>query len=402
MKKTFFYILFVLTSFCGFSQDNSSQAKGKLVDSVAVKNASGETFTIYFPEKYNAQTPSAVVFIFEPDARGKVGIEPFISASEAYNYILVCSNDSRNGSQQYNEEVANRLFETVLSQYNIDASQLYVAGFSGGSRLAGSIALKTGVFQGVIACGASFQPFDRFIPPANRFSYVGLVGKNDMNFQEMIKNKTWLNKSTIKNELFVSNDGHVWPRSSEILRAFDWLELQAYKKNIRRSNDTTIGKIFTKNLKIADSLKAANSLVLAVSEYERIMNNFSSKLTDGIVKDQVSELKKSKQYSKEVKVMEEITIKEDKIADEFSKKFDDELKSIKKNNDFKFWKNLIKSLESTHQNAKDDYTREMVVRLKYKIRAMVSEAGQDFKRLEENDKYLYCQELSKFLRVESN
>jgi len=402
MKKAFFYILFTLTYFCGFSQDDLSQVKGKFISSVEVKNTSGETFAIYFPEKYNAQTPSAVVFIFEPDARGKVGIEPFISASETYNYILVCSNDSRNGSQQYNEEVANRLFETVLSQYNIDASQLYVAGFSGGSRLAGSIALKTGVFQGVIACGASFQPFDRFIPPANRFSYVGLVGKNDMNFQEMIKNKTWLNKNTIKNELFISNEGHVWPRSSEMLRAFDWFELQAYKKNIRRTNDTTIGKIFAKNLMIADSLKAANSLVLAVGEYERMMNNFNSKLTDGDVKNQIAELKKSKQYKQEVKSMEEILIEEDQIADEFSKKFDDELKSLKSKNDFKFWKNLIKSLETTHEKAKDDYTREMVVRLKYKIRAMVFEAGQDFKRLEENDKYLYCQELSKFIRAELN
>lgn len=402
MKNNLLYILFILTAFSGFCQKKTSQFNGKSIDTVVVKNTSDETFSIYFPEKYNSAIPAAVVFIFEPVARGKVGLEPFMLASETYNYILVCSNNARNGSLQYNKEVANRLFDAVLSEYNIDISQLYLAGFSGGSRLAGSIALQTGAFQGVIACGASFQPFDRFIPPANQFSYVGLVGKNDMNFQEMIKNKAWLNKSAIKNELFISNDGHVWPETTQILRAFDWLELQAYKKNIRKSNDTIIKKIYAKNLKIADSLKNNNQPILAINEYERIYNNFNVKYVDENLKTTISELKKSKEYKQDLKTSEEIAIEEESISVAFSAKFDEELKSIKSNNDFKYWKKLMNLLDAKYSKAEENDTREMVTRLKYKIRAMVYEGGEDFKRLGENAKYLYCKELRKFLGEVSN
>ena len=41
---------------------------------------------------YFKENKSAVIFIFDPAARGKIGIQAFIAAAEEYNYILVCSN----------------------------------------------------------------------------------------------------------------------------------------------------------------------------------------------------------------------------------------------------------------------------------------------------------------------
>ena len=55
-----------------------------------------------------------------------------------------------------------------------------------------------------------------------------------MNYQEMIKAKRWLDKFNVDNELFIYEDGHKWPSSKQIERAFDWIELQAYKRNIRK------------------------------------------------------------------------------------------------------------------------------------------------------------------------
>lgn len=392
-------LLFVLFFFQLVTAQEREIFAGKgIVDSVSVSGSDGESYAIYFPEKYNKENASAVVFIFEPVARGKIGLSPFVSASDFYNYVLVCSNNSKNGSLQNNKDIASRLIEHVVLHYKIDSNQMYVAGFSGGSRLAGSLALNAGIFQGVIGCGASFQPFDRFIQPANNFSYVGLVGYNDMNYQEMVKNRSWLNKTNIKNELLVSEDGHVWPDNKQILRAFDWLELQAYKKGIRKTNDSLINELYLKNIKIADSLSVADDLVGALMEYERINANYSSKFIEPNLKEKIATIKNSKKYKQEIKEMESVAVLEEEIANRFSAQFDQDLKRTDKGNDFKFWKAQMKYFEENSNAAKGMHRQKMINRLKYKMRAMVYEAGEDFKRLNEGEKYTFCRQLLEALK----
>jgi len=197
---------------------------------------------------------------------------------------LVCSNNSKNGPIDLNIEIAGRLFDNVSTEFNLNPAQLYIAGFSGGARLASAIAVTSDVFQGVIACGASFNGMDRFAVQERSFSYVGIVGNLDMNYQEMIQNADWLDKMMIKNTLFVNHEGHKWPSQKQMLRAFDWFEVQAFKKNIRKSNENTIKSSYDENLKIADSLKSNNELILAVKEYERCHFYFCSKVSIGTEK----------------------------------------------------------------------------------------------------------------------
>jgi hypothetical protein len=381
-----------------FAQQKDHIYQSKILDSVSVAGVKDETFAVYFPEKNNIDVASAVVFVFDPVARGKVGISPFILSAELYNYILISSNNSKNGSLQENKDIALRLVDHVIAHYKIDTKQMYVAGFSGGSRLAGSLALTTGVFQGVVGCGASFQPLDRFIPPANNFVYVGMVGENDMNYQEMIKNKSWLNKSNVRNELFFSDDGHVWPESKQILRAFDWLEMQAYKKGIRRANDTLLNALFSKSIKIADSLFDKGNFMSAALEYERIKTNFSSKYINADLDVKLSNIKKTKEYKKQLKEMEEISVLEDEISTKLSEKFDQELKKSNSKIDSKFWKAQKESFENIQKDTRNVLKQKMGNRLNYKMRAMVYEAGEEFKRLNEISKYEICLQISYLLK----
>jgi hypothetical protein len=309
---------------------------------------------------------------------------------------LVCSNTSRNGSTQDNVAIANRLFDEVLQTYAIDNSQLYIAGFSGGARLASFFAISTGVFQGVIAGGASFNGMDKFIPPSNNFSYVGMVGDRDMNYHEMIENKEWLDKSKIVNTLFISHEGHVWPKQSEMLRAFDWLEIQAYRKNIRPKNDTIITRIYDTNLRIADSLKASKEMVLSVNTYEKGITFFNTN-EDNFLRAKIAEIKKSREYKDEISKMEKMKVLENETLDKLSLRFDQELKSAKSNTNFKFWKSEIKDLNAMKLDDKNPLAQNMAVRVLNWFQVSVYETGQEYKRNKQNDKFTYCEELYKII-----
>lgn len=394
MKNTTYCILFLFVTFFGYSQEKQLLQTGVIIDSVKIAAVPTESYAIYFPKKYNAQIPSALVFIFDPDARGKVGIEPFIAAAETYNYILVCSNTLRNGSTQVNIAVANRLFDDVLQISTIDTNQLYISGFSGGARLASFYGISSGAFQGVIACGASFNGMDKLIPPSNSFSYVGMVGDMDMNYLEMIANKEWLDKAKIVNTLFVAHEEHVWPKQSEMLRAFDWLEIQAYRKNIRPKNDTIIKNIYDKNLRIGDSLKANREMVLSVNAYEKGITFFNTN-DDNLIRSKIAEIKKSKEYRNEVAKIEEIKVQENEILDKLSLRFSQELKSAKGN--FKFWKSEIKELNTMKLDDKNSLVQNMAKRVLFWFQVQVYETGQENKRNQQNDKFAYCNELYKII-----
>lgn len=380
----------------GFGQERQLLQTGIIIDSVKVASSPTESYAIYLPKKYDAKTTLALVFIFEPAARGKIGIAPFILAAETYNYILVCSNTLKNGSTQNNISIANRLFDDVLQNYAVDTSQLYISGFSGGARLASYFGISTGVFQGVIACGASFNGTDKFIPSSNNFSYVGMVGDKDMNYQEMVKNKEWLDKSRIVNTLFVSHEDHVWPKQSEMLRAFDWLEIQAYRKNIRPKNDTIIKRIYDKNLRIADSLKANKEMVLSVNACEKGIT-FLNTNEDNFLRTKIAEIKKSREYKDEIAKMENIKVLENEILDKLWLRFDQELKSAKSTSNFKFWKSEIKDLNAMKLDNKNVLAQNMAIRILFSFQVSVYETGQENKRNQQNDKFTYCQELYKII-----
>lgn len=391
------YLLFLLFGIVinSFSQ-NSVHPLSEIIDSLEVKN-SLDTYTLYLPEKYNKNKLSAIVFIFEPAARGKIGIQPFIEAAEKYNYILVCSNNCRNGPFDDNFERIDNLFDTIFNIYSIDKNLIYTAGFSGGSRLAATVAVLTKQIQGVIGCGAGFSPNRSHLPLNETFSYVGLVGDADMNYQEMFEAKQVCTKFKIHHEIFTYEDDHKWPPSNQILRAFDWLELEAFRKGIKPIDNAVVDNTFNSNNETAKLLEENDQIELAVWEYERIVKNYSRYFELDSIMPKIKTLKKSKSYKNQVKTRERVKTEETKVLDVFIKKFDSEFEEGKSKDNFKWWNREFKKMEDKYINSDDTYLKKMGERVSFSVFAMAFETARNQKRLNKMDKTVYCHTLSSVL-----
>ncbi|AUP81003.1 hypothetical protein [Flavivirga eckloniae] len=389
-----FFVLIFISSFGYVIGQNNDFETEKVVDSITVKNTE-ETFALYLPANFNKQEPSAIVFIFDPVARGKIGIQPFIEAAEKHNYILICSNNCRNGPFKDNYKRINNLFETVFAIFNINRDRIYTAGFSGGSRLATSVAVLTKQIQGIIGCGAGFPSNRMRMPGIETFSYVGLVGDEDMNYKEMFTVKEWYSKFNIDNELFIYNGNHSWPPSNQILKAFDWLELQAYKKGIKSADESFIKESFDSNYTSAELLEKNNKIEHAVWEYERIVRNYSRyfKLDSLILK--IKALKKSKKYRIDAKKRETIKNLELKITKAFRSKFKFEFENNK--NNYKWWEKEFSNFRDKYLLNEDDDLKKMGERINYSIFALAYETGQKELRKNNIKKALYCHKLNTVL-----
>ena len=156
--KAYGLIFLILAGPVAFPQQ-TVPATGVVTDSVPVPGSSGESYAVYLPSSYDGQREYPVVFTFDPAARGKTAVTHFIPAAEKHQFILIGTNNTRNGPYDPNFKVAERLFAHCLENYRIIPQRIYTAGFSGGARLAATIAILSGAVEGVIGCGAGFAGF---------------------------------------------------------------------------------------------------------------------------------------------------------------------------------------------------------------------------------------------------
>ncbi|WP_222982576.1 hypothetical protein [Flagellimonas meishanensis] len=360
------HLLLLLCLFRLFTSINAQTVveRGKVIDSMVVTSTSDETFALYLPNSFVDNSPQPIVFIFEPMARGAVGIKPFIDASEKYGLILVCSNNSKNGPYDQNFAFANTLFNHVFSNFNIRQDEMYVSGFSGGSRLASAIASLTNRFVGVIGCGAGFSGLQEHMPATQDYAYVGLCGNRDMNYNEMLENKAYLNLINFNSTLITYNDTHNWPAPQQITRAFDWLRLQRIKK----TNPAGIDEILTfyqdDYARLHHFLKEKEFL-FASEQYERMINDYKDHIQIDSLDGQYRLFKKSKDYKKTAAALEDALKTEEKLNSVFRDRFSQEFEQSDSFN-ATWWKKELEKLSVLGEKG-DAEIQKMVARVNYDL-----------------------------------
>ncbi|WP_297703712.1 hypothetical protein [uncultured Eudoraea sp.] len=389
------FLLGVVTQF------NAQQTyePGKLTDSIPVSNTSNETFALYLPTSFVASQASPILFIFEPAARGRLGIQTFIEASETYGHILVCSNNSKNGPYERNLNIAANLFDHVFSGFKINEDQMYFAGFSGGSRLAWALAFAAGNIAGVIACGAGLWKAPSPILPKQEFSYVGICGIRDMNYREMLGIKAYQEEINQDHTLITFEGGHSWPPAEEIARAFDWLDIEAHKKGIKVKTDNELFRSYRHNYEIAEKAEANGHILEAVENYERVLSTYGSLYTLDTVSARLKVIKKESSYKRALKDRTLALEKEKQWTSTFYERFTTDYNEPDKI-DMQWWEKKITQLNDKYADGGIEFQR-MLERVQYNLFAIAFSRKNPLLYQSNEDQKSFCTELGKLVYLES-
>ena len=179
------------------------------------------TYAIFIPavEKTYKQLPLLVVI--DPHGSGKYALTQFKEAATKYSVLMVSSNLVKNNYAGYLQAL-DELVQDVRSKYPV-GNTIYLAGFSGGARMAIGYASKHPV-NGVIACGALAQPEE--IKAVNCPIYA-ITGMDDFNFVEAAR--FVLNPDKIPSNLLIeiTHASHAWPEKEVLTNALGYLSLSA-------------------------------------------------------------------------------------------------------------------------------------------------------------------------------
>lgn len=136
--------------------------------------------------KAQRDAPSGLLVYISPSDSGAIP-RPWRRLLESHNLIWIAANASGN-SRPVVQRVAYAVMAVPLleERYDIDSERIYLAGFSGGARVAGlTVAAYPGLFDGAVYIGgAEMWESDRPPPDMARMAenrFVFLVGSEDGN-----------------------------------------------------------------------------------------------------------------------------------------------------------------------------------------------------------------------------
>ena len=120
---------------------NKSIPRGQIVERIEALNDSSQSYALYLPSNYTPDRKWPVLYAFDPGARGRVPVERFKEAAEKYGWIVLGSNNSRNGPWAVSINAWNAMQTDTHQRFAIDDERMYATGFSGGARAAVRIAI---------------------------------------------------------------------------------------------------------------------------------------------------------------------------------------------------------------------------------------------------------------------
>lgn len=214
------------------------------IDEHAIGADESVFWEIYVPVDYQATTPPGVVVYVSPGQSGKypAGWDKVMNEQ---NLIWISAYDSGN-QVPANQRILKALFALSIVQkmYAIDEQRVYIAGFSGGGKIASMVAgAYANVFKGaVFICGVS--PWNPN-PPAllneiRTNHYVFLTGRRDFNLEPTRRVQGAYKKAGVVNSklMVVNNMGHELPRSSSFANAIAYLDGRLAKSETRPATPT--------------------------------------------------------------------------------------------------------------------------------------------------------------------
>jgi predicted esterase len=256
------------------NQQTSEIPRGKIIENLICLIDATQSYALYLPSSYTPARKWPILYAFDPGARGQIPVERFKAAAEKYGWVVAGSNNSRNGAFQPSVDAWNAIVKDTHDRLAIDDARVYVAGFSGGARLAIRLArLCNDCVAGVIACGAGF-PSGVIPSSANRFLFFGTAGFEDFNFPELNNLDQQLTKAGLAHRIRAFDGRHEWAPADVATEAVEWMELNAMNGRKRPRDGVLVESIWQKQLQQAQELEDSKRFYEAYQTYAGMVETF--------------------------------------------------------------------------------------------------------------------------------
>ncbi|MCP4217417.1 MAG: hypothetical protein GY765_22430 [bacterium] len=287
-------VIFVPSSLVG--DEIKSLPGGKIIDKVECLKNPGQSYALYLPPGYDESRNWPILYAFDAGARSRIPLELFKEAAAKYGYIMVCSNNARNGPNGPIHEAMTAIWQDTRRRLAVDAKRIYATGFSGGARMASVFhVLTVNSCAGIIACGAGISPIIKKLEDLKSTFWYGIVGLEDMNYNEFLNLSKTFQKIGVRHYIDVIEAEHRWPPQEVCTRALEWMETEAAKKGTAPKDMVALQALYQKALSRAHNLELENKIYYAADAFKAAHTLFDGLLDTSHAKEKETKLTASPQ-----------------------------------------------------------------------------------------------------------
>ena len=327
--------MFVLT--WSVSAQEIRLKKGVIMADLKVHDTLSENFSLYLPTSFKGDRAWPVLFVFDMKDKGRQALSMFVSAAEEQEYILAASNGiSDSLSLSENILITNRMFNRVYSILPIKKDGAYLAGYTEGGRFASLVPSFIKGISGVLSCSASVA--NREVLNIKRpYYFIGIVGKEDYLYSDMINNKKFLNKLKFPNQLLFHSGGREWPKNSYLNSALEYFKLAEMAKKNTELDTTFVYRTYNKNMLQMEALLAVNNPLFAENRLSQMLEVYRPLMNVDSLKERKKHLRRSKLYKSRQHEENAILLKESFVINDYDYYLEEDIANYNYNN-LGWWK----------------------------------------------------------------
>ncbi|NJB72513.1 hypothetical protein GGR42_003004 [Saonia flava] len=346
--------------------------KGVIINSLKIADSlPNETFSLYLPTSFDTSKSWPVLFVFDVEGKSAQAIGMFRSSAEELGYILAASSNVHDSlPTTQNILISNRMINKVFEILPIHRNRVYTGGFSNGARLASIIPLFIKEIEGVISCGANIRSVE-LLNSKNPFHFIGIVGREDYNYKEMIDFKKTLNRLKFPNQLLKFDGGHEWPNINLIKSSMEIFTLASMAKGNIEKDSSYVNTLYNESMLELNTLLDSNDLLKANELIEESLSIYRPfKEMDSLLKRK-KELRKNKWFKSINRNENAAILKEAFLKDEYSYSLEEDVLAYNFNN-LGWWNYQMGELKK-YIDSKDRAQQLMGKRLLGYINALVED-----------------------------
>ena len=295
-------------------------AAGQGIQQITCKADPSQSYALYIPVRGDRQS-LPVIYFFDSHGVGSLPLRKYKMLADSYGFILVGSNNSRNGNDwTTTAKIWDRLYDDTRSRLKIGGNRLYTCGFSGGAKVASYVAIQHSQIRGVIANGAGLP--DGVSAGDFPFSFTAIAGEGDMNMTELVALTAELDKTRTRHRMLFFAGKHDWAPEATMRTAFAGLDLDAMAMGLIPRNAAAINAYAAHGRQVVNGEIQANKLVEARQECD-VAISYLNGISDGTgwFKQQAASLDRNAVYVRQRDARQQLLAMEENTKAEYMQHF---------------------------------------------------------------------------------
>lgn len=351
--------------------------KGAVVDSIKVNDSISETFALFLPKDFSRDKAWPVVFVFDPEGRGRAAAQLFRQGAEEQGYIIVASNNiEKSDSLLNNLQVAGRMMNTIFNFLPIDKNGVYTAGFAEGAEVAGAVTAIFNNVQGVLGAGGVWMNPD-FLKKENKFSFLGISGTRDPRLYNMEEMARFLKMKGYPSALYKFDGGHEWPGANMISSVLGNFTLQAMAKAYRPKDLQIVENLFQFDIAVAESLRRKMQFYEAYQYLVQMESTYALYDKKDEIRDSKKGIRRNKVFRQQRRKYNSAEYLEEETKAEYLFYFDEDVATANFDN-LPWWGQQVRLLKK-YQQGNNEAEAEMAFRLQGMLESLADNAFSNLK-----------------------